>query len=183
MFFFSIGVFFHYHSRMTGLQGKGEGISLTPHYHFHPLHRHLDIGLAITTESSPLHIGSKWTRTWNLWFLSASRSRQHGNLNNRVFVLFVIQTVVYRIVVSLHIVLIHFSSQLELCGICICNSINSLCNEKIFLMIEIVLLTYRGVFRTQSNIYDEAFWTKTTNDLQPLSVFAKKLHHLCLTGS
>ena len=39
-FFFSILVFFHEHSRMTGLQGKGEGISLTPHYHFHPLYRH-----------------------------------------------------------------------------------------------------------------------------------------------
>ena len=38
---FSILVFFHEHSRITGLQGKGEGISLTPHYHFHPLHRHL----------------------------------------------------------------------------------------------------------------------------------------------
>ena len=23
--------------------GKGEGISLTPHYYFHPHHRHLDI--------------------------------------------------------------------------------------------------------------------------------------------
>ena len=32
-------VFFHEHSRITGLQGKGEGISLTPNYHFHPLHR------------------------------------------------------------------------------------------------------------------------------------------------
>ena len=41
--FFSIGVFFHNHSRFTGLQGKGEGISLTPHYHFHPLHRHFSI--------------------------------------------------------------------------------------------------------------------------------------------
>ena len=30
-----------------GLQCKGDGISLTPHYHFHPLHRHLDITLAI----------------------------------------------------------------------------------------------------------------------------------------
>ena len=40
LFIFSIGVFFHYHSRITGLQGKREGISLTPHYHFHPLHRH-----------------------------------------------------------------------------------------------------------------------------------------------
>ena len=30
-FFSSICVIFHKHSRMTGLQGKGEGISLTPH--------------------------------------------------------------------------------------------------------------------------------------------------------
>ena len=29
--FFSIWVFFYEHSRITGLQGKGEGISLTPH--------------------------------------------------------------------------------------------------------------------------------------------------------
>ena len=29
--FSSIGVFFHYHSKMTGLQGKREGIYLTPH--------------------------------------------------------------------------------------------------------------------------------------------------------
>ena len=55
--------FFHEHSRSTGLQGKGEGISLTPHYHFHPLHRHLDISQVITAESSPLHIGSSRTRT------------------------------------------------------------------------------------------------------------------------
>ena len=41
-FLFSIWVFFHEHLRITGLQGKAEGISLTPHYHFHPLHRHLD---------------------------------------------------------------------------------------------------------------------------------------------
>ena len=53
--FFSIWVFFHKHSRFTGQQGKGEGIYLTPLYHFHPLHRHLDISRAITAESSPLH--------------------------------------------------------------------------------------------------------------------------------
>ena len=64
--FFSIWVFFHDHSRITGLQGKGEGISLTPHYHFHPLHRHLDISRAITAESSPLHIASSRTRPGNL---------------------------------------------------------------------------------------------------------------------
>ena len=34
-FFFSIWVFFHEHSRFTGQQGKGEGIYLTPLYHFH----------------------------------------------------------------------------------------------------------------------------------------------------
>ena len=69
---FSILVFFHEHSRITGLQGKEEGISLTSHYHFHPLHRQLDISWAITAESSPLHIASSRTRTRNLWFPSAS---------------------------------------------------------------------------------------------------------------
>ena len=68
--FFSIWVFFHEHSRSTGLQGKGEGTSLTPHYYFHPLHRHLDISQAITIESSPLHIAISRTRTGNLWFPS-----------------------------------------------------------------------------------------------------------------
>ena len=37
--FLSVLVFFHKHSRMTGMQGKG--IQLSPHYHFHPLLRHL----------------------------------------------------------------------------------------------------------------------------------------------
>ena len=72
-FFFSIWVFFHEHSRFTGQQGKGEGIYLTPLYHFHPLHRHLDISRAIAAESSPLHIVGSRTRTRNLWFPSASR--------------------------------------------------------------------------------------------------------------
>ena len=72
-FFFSIWVFSHDHSRITGLQGKEEGISLTPHYHFHPLHRQLDISRAIAAESSPLHIACSRTRTGNLWLPSASR--------------------------------------------------------------------------------------------------------------
>ena len=72
-FFFSIWVFFHGHSRFTGQQGKGEATSLTPLYHFDPLHRHLDISRAITPESSPLHIASSWTRTGNLWFPGTSR--------------------------------------------------------------------------------------------------------------
>ena len=70
--FFSIWVFFHSHSRITRPQEKGEGISLTPHYHLHPLHRHLDISRAIPAESSPLHIGSSRTRAGNLWFPSVS---------------------------------------------------------------------------------------------------------------
>ena len=65
----TICVFFHKHSRITVLQGKG--ISLSPHYHFNPLHRHWDISRAITAGSSPLHIASSWNRTGNLWFPSA----------------------------------------------------------------------------------------------------------------
>ena len=76
--FFSIWVFFHNDSWITGLQGKGEGIASQT----------LDISQAITAESSPLHIGS--SRTWIgiLWFLSTScsplsyapliRPRQHS---------------------------------------------------------------------------------------------------------
>ena len=40
---------------------RGEAISLIPFFHFHPLHRHLDISRAITAESSPLHIASRLT--------------------------------------------------------------------------------------------------------------------------
>ena len=58
IFFFSIWVFFHEYSRITGLQMKGEGIPLTPQYQFQPLHRQLDITWANTAESSPVHIGS-----------------------------------------------------------------------------------------------------------------------------
>ena len=72
-FRFFIWIICHDHSRVTGLQGKEEGVSLTPHYKFHPLHKYLDISWAITTGSSPLHIGSSWTWTKNLWFPSASR--------------------------------------------------------------------------------------------------------------
>ena len=50
--FFSIWVFFHEHSRITGLQRNGKGISLNPHYHFHPLHRHLNISWTFTSAHS-----------------------------------------------------------------------------------------------------------------------------------
>ena len=56
-FFFYLN--FHEHSQITELQGKEEGIYLSPHYHFHLFHRHLDIGRAITAESSPLHIAAR----------------------------------------------------------------------------------------------------------------------------
>ena len=72
LFFFLSGFSFYEHSRITGLQGKGEGISSTPHYHFHPLQKQLDINQAITAESPPLHIGSSRTQTVNLCFSSAS---------------------------------------------------------------------------------------------------------------
>ena len=47
---------FHDYSRFTGQQRDGEAISLTPLYHFHPLHRYLNISWVITARSSPLHI-------------------------------------------------------------------------------------------------------------------------------
>ena len=57
-FFFYMG-FLSRNWRITRLQGKGEGISLTSHYHFYPLHRHLDISRGIIAESSPLHIAGQ----------------------------------------------------------------------------------------------------------------------------
>ena len=39
---------------------EGEAISLT-HYHFHLLHKHLDLSQAITAENLPLQIGSSGT--------------------------------------------------------------------------------------------------------------------------
>ena len=86
-----IWVFFHKHSRFTGQQGKKEGIFLTPFYHFHPLHRNLDISRAITAESSLLHIASSRTPTGNLGFLSASRKSLncfHGRRKSKVSVCF-----------------------------------------------------------------------------------------------
>ena len=50
-FCFSIWVFFHEHSRITGQQRKGEAISLIPLYQFHLLHRFSDISLEFAAES------------------------------------------------------------------------------------------------------------------------------------
>ena len=71
--YFSMWVFFYQHSQITRLQRKGEGISLTPHYHLLLLQRQLDINLAITVQSWPLYINSGLTRTGNFWFPSSSR--------------------------------------------------------------------------------------------------------------
>ena len=49
--FFSIRVYFHGHSRITGQQGKVESNSLTPVYHFQQLHWHLDISRTIAAHS------------------------------------------------------------------------------------------------------------------------------------
>ena len=65
IYFFSIRVFFHEHSRFTWQQGKGEAISLTPLYLFHLLNRRVDISRMIAKESSPLHIASTLTRNGN----------------------------------------------------------------------------------------------------------------------
>ena len=59
-FFFCLG-FLSQTIKNHGTQGKGEGISLTPHYHFLLLHRHLVISRAFAAESSPLHIASNQT--------------------------------------------------------------------------------------------------------------------------
>ena len=70
--FFCFLVYFHKYSQFTGQQRKGESISLTPLYHFHPLHRHLDISRVITAESSPLHIAGRQARTKNHWIPSTN---------------------------------------------------------------------------------------------------------------
>ena len=64
-----------------------EGICLSPHYHFHPLHRHLNISQAINAESSPLHIAIN-CRLQNVISQNFKDTRKWGcllkqkNLNN-----------------------------------------------------------------------------------------------------
>ena len=48
---------------------KGEGISLTPHCHFHPLHKHLDVSRVVAAENLSLHIASSRTQTRNLIYI------------------------------------------------------------------------------------------------------------------
>ena len=69
---FLSGFSFIYIHISQDLRGRGRVISLTPYCHFHPFLRYLDINLAITAESSLLHVANSWTRTWNSWFVSTS---------------------------------------------------------------------------------------------------------------
>ena len=64
--FFLSGFSFTTNHESQDSRGMVKGISLTPHYHLHLLHRQLYISRAITAESSPLHTGSSRTRTGNL---------------------------------------------------------------------------------------------------------------------
>ena len=66
-------MYVNHYSRITWLQEKGKGISLTPHYPFHSLHWQLGIRRVITAASSPLHKGSRRNRAGNFWFPSARR--------------------------------------------------------------------------------------------------------------
>ena len=58
-FSFSIWFFFSQPPANNRTAGEGEGIPLTPHCHFHPLHRYLGNSWAIAAEGSPLRISSK----------------------------------------------------------------------------------------------------------------------------
>ena len=61
-----IWVFFHEHSQFTGKQ-EGRGYLFNSSLTLPPTSQlTLDISLAITTESSPLHIAISWTQTRNL---------------------------------------------------------------------------------------------------------------------
>ena len=51
---------------------EGRGYFFSSSLSLHPLHRQLNISRAVTARRSPLHLGSSWTRTGNLWFPSAS---------------------------------------------------------------------------------------------------------------
>ena len=72
--YFFIWDFFHEHSQH---KGKENAVSLTPtachiFNNIHLLHKHLEVSMVITAESSPIHIARSWTQTENLWFPSAS---------------------------------------------------------------------------------------------------------------
>ena len=68
LFFYSGSFSFDIYKSQTSRKA-GRPI-LTPFYHIHPFHEHLNIRWAIIAERSSLHISSGRTPTGNLWFLS-----------------------------------------------------------------------------------------------------------------
>ena len=50
---------------------KAETISLYAFYHFHPLHRHLDINWVIAADNSPLCIAGSWSLVQQLRLILA----------------------------------------------------------------------------------------------------------------
>ena len=44
----------------------------------------------------------------------------------------------------------------------------------IFTLLHLLMAAYRGVFKTQSNIYNEAFFAKILNGFKLLTIFVKK---------
>ena len=50
-----------------------------------------------------------------------------------------------------------------------------------YLVVSFHMVT-RGIFRTQPNICDGPFFAKRVNNYKPLTIFAKRLCHRCLTG-
>ena len=78
--FFSVNIFFLSGSFFMNIccnsrdsRGRWEEgcISLTPFFHVHPIHRHLDVSWVVIAVSSPLHIDNSRNRSRNLWFLSS----------------------------------------------------------------------------------------------------------------
>ena len=68
LFFYSGSLSFDIYESQTSRRVRS--LILSPFYHLHLFHEHLNIRWEITAERSSLHISSGRTRTGNLWFLS-----------------------------------------------------------------------------------------------------------------
>ena len=68
LFFYSGSLSFDIYESQTSRRVRR--LILSPFYHLHLFHEHLNIRWEITAERSSLHISSGRTRTGNLWFLS-----------------------------------------------------------------------------------------------------------------
>ena len=62
LFFFHLGILSQPFTNHRTAGEEGGHFFKELNYHFHPLHRHLDISRTITAERSALHIGSSPTR-------------------------------------------------------------------------------------------------------------------------